>query len=167
MKFLKLGCLGLLLASLTACGVVGGVVDYVTAKGSRLDWSGITVIAAEDANLNTPVALDIVTLHDDATLGTVSALSASKWFASRADLQKTFPDGLNYKSFEVVPGQTMKIPPSAFPPARQVGVLVFADYLTPGEHRVRVDQLKGDILVQLGTRSYSVTALKPADQKGS
>ena len=36
--------------------------------------------------------------------------------------------------------------------------MIFADYLTPGEHRVRVDQLQGEMLVQLGARAFTVTA---------
>ncbi|MDO9360749.1 MAG: hypothetical protein Q7T70_17385 [Polaromonas sp.] len=130
------------------------------AKGNRLDWKGMTVIAADGANLNTPVALDVVMLRDDATLGMVSALSASKWFSSRVDLSKTFPEGLSYQSMEIVPGQTLKLPASTFGASRLVGVILFADYLTPGEHRVRVDQMQGDILVQLGARSFSVSAQK-------
>jgi type VI secretion system protein len=163
MKFLKICLLAGLIGMLPACSALNtlsNVASFFTVKGSRLDWNGMTVIAAEGANLNTPVALDVVLLRDDASLGMVSALSASKWFSSRADLAKTFPEGLSYRSMEVVPGQTLKLPASAFGGSRLVGVMVFADYLTPGEHRMRVDQLQGDILVQLGARNFSVSAQK-------
>jgi type VI secretion system protein len=160
MKFLKICLLGLVVGSLSACGSLGSVANFFAAKGNRLDWSGLTVIAAEGANLNTPVALDVVLLRDDATLGMVSTLSAAKWFASRADLAKTFPEGLSYRSMEIAPGQTLKLPASTFGASRLVGVMLFADYLSPGEHRMRVDQLQGDILVQLGARSFSVSAQK-------
>ena len=160
MKLLKICLMSLLLVSLSACGTLGSVAGFFTAKGSRLDWNGMTVIAAEGANLNTPVALDVVLLRDEATLGMVSALSASKWFSSRADLVKTFPEGLSYRSVEIAPGQTLKLAPDAFGASRVVGVMLFADYLTPGEHRVRVDQMRGEILVQLGARAFTVSALK-------
>jgi hypothetical protein len=55
----------------------------------------------------------------------------------------------------------VKLAAGDFSASRQIGVFIFADYLTAGEHRVRADQLKGDILVQLGSRSFSVTALQP------
>lgn len=160
MKFFKVILVGLLLASLSACGTISSAASFFMAKGNRLDWKGMTVIAADGANLNTPIALDVVMLRDDATLGMVSALSASKWFSSRVDLSKTFPEGLSYQSMEIVPGQTLKLPASTFGASRLVGVILFADYLTPGEHRVRVDQMQGDILVQLGARSFSVSAQK-------
>lgn len=163
MKFLKICLIGVVLGSLSACGALGvinSVGNFFTVKGNRLDWKGMTVVAAEGANLNTPVALDVVLLRDDATLGMVSALSASKWFSSRSDLAKTFPEGLSYQSMEIAPSQTLRLPASAFGASRLVGVILFADYLTPGEHRVRVDQMQGDILVQLGARSFSVSAQK-------
>ncbi|MFI5447673.1 hypothetical protein [Polaromonas sp. UC242_47] len=160
MKFLKICAVGLMLGGLSACSSMGSVANFFMAKGNRLDWNGMTVIAADGANLNTPVALDVVLLRDDATLGMASALSASKWFSSRADLGKTFPEGLSYQSMEIAPGQTLKLPASTFGASRLVGVILFADYLTPGEHRVRVDQMQGDILVQLGARSFSVSAQK-------
>lgn len=160
MKFLKICLIAWMVASLSACGALTKVGDFFATKGSRLDWKGVTVVASEGANLNTPVALDVVLLRDDATLGMVSALSAAKWFASRGDLAKTFPEGLSYQSLEIAPSQTLKLPASAFGASRLVGVILFADYLTTGEHRVRVDQMQGDILVQLGARSFSVSAQK-------
>jgi type VI secretion system protein len=158
--WLRLFFAGLIFASLAACSTIASVAKAVIPTGNRLDWSGVTVIAAPDANLNTPVALDIVQVRDEATLALVSGLPAAKWFASRADLIKTFPEGLGIKSLEVTPGMTVKLGAGDFAPSRQVGVFIFADYLTAGEHRARADQLKGDILVRLGSRSFSVTALK-------
>jgi type VI secretion system protein len=152
---------GLILAGLAGCSSIASVAKLVIPNGNRLDWSGLTVIASPDANLNTPVALDIVQVHDEATLALVSSLPASKWFASRADLAKTFPEGLSIRSLEVTPAMTIKLPASVFAPSRQIGVFIFADYLTAGEHRARVDQLRGDILVRLDPRSFSVSALKP------
>lgn len=157
-RWLRVFLAGLVLASLAACG---SIAKFVMPSGNRLDWSGLTVIAAPDANLNTPVALDVVQVRDEATLALVSALPAAKWFASRADLAKTFPEGLSIHSLEVTPAMTIKLAASAFAPSRQMGVFIFADYLTPGEHRARVDQLQGDILVRLGPRSFTVSALKP------
>jgi type VI secretion system protein len=143
--------------SLALVAGCSSIVKFVVPEGSRLDWSGFTVVAEEGANLNTPVALDVVQVRDDAAVALVSTLPASKWFAARADLAKSFPEGLTIRSLEIPPGLTMKLKPDAFSASRQKAVFVFADYLTPGEHRARVDQLKGEILVQLGPRSFAVS----------
>lgn len=162
-KLLKIGLAVMILWALTACGAINALVEqgsqFLSPKGNRLEWRSVTVVAADGANLNSPVALDIVLLKDDATLNIVTAMSAAKWFSSRSDIEKTFPLGISYRSMEVVPGQKLKIPTETLGSERLMGVLVFADYLTPGEHRMRIEQLQGDIVVQLGVRTFLVTAL--------
>ena len=119
------------------------------------------MVADADANLNSAVAVDVVMLHDDETLGLVQNLPAAKWFATRDDLYKTFPNGFSFQSAEVVPGQTLQIKQDIFLQKRQVATIVFANYLSPGEHRVRVDQLKGHVLLKLSTKTLSVVTTNP------
>lgn len=159
--FTKYCLITLCISCLTACGVLDyvvpkGVMEFVSPKGSKLKWDGFTVLAGADANLNSAVAVDIVLARDDATLNLVSGLSAAKWFSTRNDIKKSFPQGLRYRSLELAPGQSMRLPGSEFEGLRVVGVLVFADYLTPGEHRVRVDQSDGEVVAQLGARDFQM-----------
>jgi len=149
------------LLGLQACGALESVlpksvVDFVDPKGSKIAWDGFTVLAGADANLNSAVALDLVLVRDDAALTLVTGMSASKWFASRNDVQVTFPQGLRIVSVEVAPGQSLRLPASAYSGQRVLGVVAFANYLTPGDHRVRVDQLSGNAVAQLGARDFSV-----------
>ena len=150
--------MGLGLGLLVACassGAGGGFASFFMPKGSRLDWNRFTLRAATGANLNTALAVDLVLVQDDAVLGTLLAMPASKWFASRVDMVNTFPEVLRYLSLEVSPGQSIALARAKIGSERVVGALVFADYLTPGEHRVRVDPLQGDVLIQLGARSFT------------
>ncbi len=153
------------LALLAGCGTTSGAANafsgFFMPKGNRLDWDRVTLAAAEGANLNTALAVDLVWVQDDAVLNTLLAMPASKWFASRVDMANTFPEVLHYLSVELVPGQTIAMPREKMGYERVVGALVFADYLTPGEHRLRVEQLHGDIQIQLGVRSLAVTSLQP------
>lgn len=160
MKTLKFCCLVVLMACLSACGITSTLTNLVAPKGTRLDWSNVTLVAPSGANQNTPIAVDVVLLRDEAPQAVVAALSAPKWFASRTDLAKSFPEGLTYRSLEIAPGQTLKLPGSSFGSPRVVGVLLFADYLAPGEHRLKVEQLQGELVVQLGARSFSVVGQK-------
>ena len=129
--------------------------------GSYLSWNNVTLVAEDDANLNSAIAVDVVMLHDEETLGLLQNMPATKWFASRDDLLKTFPKGLSFQTAELVPGQTLQLKLDMFQQKRQVGTLVFANYLTPGEHRVRVDFLKGQVLIQLSTKSFTVVTSNP------
>ena len=160
---LRYSLIALCVACLSACGVLDSVlpksvVDFINPKGSKLAWDGFTVLAASDANLNSPVALDIVLVRDDAALALVSAMSASKWFANRNDVRKAMPQGLAIHSVEVAPGQSLRLEGSTFGTFRVVGVMVFADYLTPGDHKARVDQLQGEVVAQLGPRDFGLLA---------
>jgi type VI secretion system protein len=148
----------------TVTGAVKGMVDkamnLVTFKGTRLAWKDVLIAAADGANLNTPVAVDIVLVTEEPVLEKLTALTATKWFQARADMLRTFPGTFTYKSFEVAPGQTLRLKGEAFGTPSVVGVFVFADYMTPGEHRMRVEQLQDGIIVELGARGFTVSPWK-------
>lgn len=157
---LKIGLLALCLGLLGGCGTVNSVMNLIGFKGTRLAWKEVVIDAAEGANQNSPVAIDIVFALDEASIDRLTALTASKWFSTRADLIRTFPGTVSYKSWELTPGQTLRLPGSTFGSPNVVAVFVFADYLAPGEHRVRVEQLQNGIIVQLGAKGFSVGAHK-------
>jgi type VI secretion system protein len=164
--FLKHIILVFALLNLTACGILDyvipkGLMDFASPKGNKLSWDSVTIQAGNDANLNSPVAVDVVMFKDDASLTMASTLPATKWFATRGEMEKTFPQAISYKSFEVTPGQTLRISAADLGQARVAGAMMYADYLTPGDHRIRVDQLQGALLVQLGAKEFTVTALSP------
>ncbi|MBI2771780.1 MAG: hypothetical protein HYX47_19305 [Burkholderiales bacterium] len=154
----------LVLCTLAGCSTVTSTFDKVMAavgiKGTRLAWKEVLITASDGANLNTPVAVDVVMVLEDASLEKLAALPASKWFQTRSDMLKTFPGTYIYKSWEVSPGQTLRLPGSAFGSPSVVGVFVFADYLTPGDHRMRVEQLQNGIIIELAARGFSVLPYK-------
>jgi type VI secretion system protein len=155
-KFLLFIVLSLLLAG---CAGSKRLLGAMVPTGDYLLWSSVTLVADEATNLNSALAVDVVMLHDEETLGLVQNMSAAKWFAAREDLAKTFPQGMSYQSAELVPGQTLPIKQEMFLQKRQVATFVFANYLTPGEHRVRVDQLQGQLVVQLANKAFSVSSV--------
>lgn len=142
-----------LLMQLAGCAMPG----FLSSKGTRVDWSELTLTAAPNANQNSPVAVDLVMVLDDAMLGRVAELSAAKWFGARADLQKTFPQSLSYRSWELVPGQTIRVPASSLGPPRVAAVFVYANYTTPGANRMRVEDLKGAVIARFDIQSFDVS----------
>ena len=83
-------------------------------------------------------------------------LTSIEEVATRSDLLKTFPGEFSYRSWEITPGQILRLPGSVFGSPNVLTVFVFADYLTPGEHRMRVDQLQNGIMIQLAARGFTV-----------
>jgi len=144
----------LLLLQLTGCALPG----FLSFKGTRLGWDAVTLSAAPDANQNSPVAVDVVLVLDEAMLDRLAEIPAAKWFGARADLQKTYPQSLSFRSWELVPGQTLRIPGSTFGTPRVAGVFIYANYATPGAHRLRVEDLKGPIVARFDIQGFDVSA---------
>jgi type VI secretion system protein len=144
-----LGCV----CVLAGCSMLG-------LSGSKASWSQVTLVASDDVNNNSPVAVDVVLVRDDAMLARIADLPASKWFAGRADLLSTFPGSLRYNSWELVPGQRLDLPAGTFDGPRVIAAFVFAHYPDPGAHRVRIQTFSGRLVVQLDSNTFSVSDTK-------
>jgi type VI secretion system protein len=154
-----------LILALAGCSAVTKFTDSVKAAGAELlgtgkpqphpaPWKRVTVAASADANLNSPVALDLVFVRDAALLETLANMPAAKWFATRDDTQRAFPDGVGVISLEVVPGQTLQLTDPAQIHQRALAILAFAAYSQPGEHRERLKPTTESYLLQLGPKGF-------------
>jgi type VI secretion system protein len=129
-------------------------------SGEKVKWDELTLAASDQANNDSPIAVDVVFVTDKAMLARIAELPASKWFAVRGDLVGTFPDSLHYQSWELVPGQRLSVPGDKLRGPRVAGVFVFADYPGPGAYRMRIERLSGRLVVQLGENAFSVSSVK-------
>ncbi|MFC0401963.1 hypothetical protein [Paraburkholderia rhizosphaerae] len=136
--------------ALAGCGMFG-------SSGDKVKWSQMTLTASDDLNNNAPVAVDVVLVSDRALLERIADLPASKWFSARADLAATFPQGLRYRSWEMVPGQRLDVPGDTFAGPRVAAAFVFANYQGPGAHRVRIDTFNGRMVVLLNSTAFTVS----------
>jgi type VI secretion system protein len=104
--------------------------------------------AMSDANGDRPVAVDLVFARAEPAALALAGLSAREYFTRRAQLLADFPDGLRATSWELVPGQHI----AGAGTAASCGVVatyLFADYASPGAHRLRLTQT-GRVAVVLG-----------------
>jgi type VI secretion system protein len=104
--------------------------------------------ATSDANGDRPVAVDLVFAGDEAAAAALAGLSAREYFARREQLLADHPDAIRVNSWELVPGQHV----AGAGTAASCGVAatyLFADYASPGAHRLRLTQ-SGAVVVVLG-----------------
>jgi len=92
------------------------------------------VSIADNANLNQPIAVDLVLVKDKDLLKQFSQLPATAWFDKRDQLMRDHAAKVELVSWEWVPGEVvpeveLKINPSID------GAVIFARYSTPGDHR--------------------------------
>jgi type VI secretion system protein len=114
--------------------------------GGRLQ---VAVKISEDANQNHPVAMDLIFVYDEKLVEELLKLSAKEWLAKRDQVKRDYVEGkgLDIWGWEWTPGQ--EIPVQELPlNAKTETALIFADYLSPGAHRIRVDPFK-DITIRL------------------
>ena len=124
----------------------------------RVNVDTLSIDVATQANLDTPIAVDAVLVRNPQLFDMLLGLPSAKWFAQREQLRRDYPKELSVLSYEVVPGQQIIEAPFAFDGERAAGVLVFADYQTPGAHRVRLDGGPAKALLKLGDQDLQLLA---------
>ena len=129
-------------------------------SGDKVKWDQLTLAASDEANNDSPIAVDVVSVTDKTLLERVAELPASKWFTVRDDLTGTFPGAIRYQSWELVPGQRLIVQGDKLRGPRVAGVFVFADYPGAGAHRVRIERFDGRLVVQLGDNAFSISSVK-------
>lgn len=99
--------------------------------------SKVTVVADQDANINSVIPFDIVIACDGPLFDEVSKLTSKDFYQRREQLVLDHPQKLQVIPFELDPGQTIehKIKRKCL---RRKGALIFAGYGTAGTHRIRV-----------------------------
>ena len=143
-------------ALLAGCGMFGGGEP----KPVRSDWTKLTIVAASDANDNSALAVDVVLVKDKVVLESLLAMPASAYFASRASLQRTYPEGLTVLPVEITPGQKIDIDRARFSAGRYWAALAFANYATPGDHRTRLLLDNDGYVLQLNVQDFVATDSK-------
>lgn len=128
----------------------------LSACGDGPDQSLDTVLfkVDETANNTAPVAVDIVYVRDKKLLDQISSFTAMDWLAKRAQLIRDNPDVLEVRSWELVPGQVLTADLSDADDA--YGILVFANYATPGAHRLRIGADASDITLKVGVNDIEL-----------
>lgn len=109
--------------------------------GPRVSTRAFTLQARPEANDRSPVPVEVVLVKDEALVAALAALSARAWFDSRLQLARDHPDAFETRQWELVPGQRLEVE-FPFGSRRGSALFVFANYLSAGAHRVRVDRLE-------------------------
>ncbi|HBM12821.1 MAG TPA: hypothetical protein DD390_09010 [Rhodospirillaceae bacterium] len=131
--------LALALLPLTACGLVGGSSDPV------FQMETVQLRASVDANATSATAVDMVFVYDPSVIDVLQAVPASDWFNRKRQFLLDYPKGISVMSWEIVPSSAL--PPWTVPDdmlSNDAGddataAFVFADYLSPGAHRARLE----------------------------
>lgn len=146
--------------ALTGCGVVGSLTEPV------LQLQYIALRSDADANASSPTAVDVVFVYEAGVIDVLQAATAADWFSRRQQFLRDFPEGLAVKSWEVVPDSVLPIweVPEEFLENQSddqvITAFVFADYLSPGDHRAKLESRIGT-RINLGRDDFTLSAFNP------
>jgi type VI secretion system protein len=143
------------LGALVGCGVPKGMAKRA-ARTARVSSGKLSlqVALSSAANQNSPVAVDVLLIKDKSFLKTAQGLSANDWFVKKLQLQRQFPNGMEVRSWEWVPGQSVK-PISFVVPVDTQGAMMFANYASAGPHSAPLP-VSGKIVIFLDDDDFTI-----------
>lgn len=100
----------------------------------------VHIILDTDANHHSATEIDLVVVYKPDLLKSLMKMNAAEYFAIAEQIRRDYPEMIKVWHWELTPGQTLndyQLNPCFMCP-NAAGALVFARYLTPGSHRVRV-----------------------------
>lgn len=136
------GCSGVNLPFLNGSGSLadrgGSTAINSVPRGPAIEIQDITIVADQDANDNSAVPVEYVVVYDQAVLVKLLSMPARQYFLQERQLKNDYPNILEAWRWEVTPGQALLGQPAKHTGDDPIGAVVFADYTSPGDHRVRV-----------------------------
>jgi hypothetical protein len=100
----------------------------------------VQIVSTEHANLDNPVALDIVLVFREELEKQLLEYSAAEWMRKKNQFKLDYIEDEDYLLWELEPVPGLTVPDVELPlTVTGNAFVVFADYYTPGEHRVRTD----------------------------
>ncbi|HUX79892.1 MAG TPA: hypothetical protein VMW10_09145 [Alphaproteobacteria bacterium] len=104
----------------------------------ELSIESVSIYTEPDTNQNSAIAVDLVIIYNEELVKLIGQMSAAKYFGSSRQLLLDNPTLLDIWHWELVPGQMVQ----GFEPPQEEGdayaAFVFANYLAPGDHRIKV-----------------------------
>jgi type VI secretion system protein len=128
----RLTILGILMIATASCGLPNRVRSMF---GGELP---IQVSISPDANEDSALAVELIVAYDEKIVDELLKMSARKWFDSRDQFRRDHPEEIQSWKWEWTPGQEV----APLEVSYGIGakrVVLFADYLVPGDHRATVD----------------------------
>jgi len=150
----------LLICSAFALAACSTVKDFVMPSGVKLDWESVSLSVAAGANNDYPLAIDLVLVNDEVLAQKLMGMTARDWFNARNGMRKAYPDAISIDSFELAPGESIKLSDKRWSGRRVAAALVFADYLVAGPHLARVDALRGRVQLDFGASEFTAYSLE-------
>ncbi|MEI8295398.1 MAG: hypothetical protein WCG04_02600 [Alphaproteobacteria bacterium] len=131
------------LAGFLCIGLISGCSDAVVSAAKSIAgfttgkvWiEKVQFRIADDMNDNSPVSIHMLIIYKQDVYDKTAGMNAEDYFKKSDQIRRDNPNMVDFFTWDVVPGkpkEEQNIVPSR---ADGVGVLIFARYSSPGDHR--------------------------------
>ena len=141
-----------LVPALAGCGLPNRARSMV---GGQLP---IQVTISPEANEDSPLAVELIVAYDQKIVDELLKMPARDWFVKREQFLRDHEDSIDTWMWEWTPGQEVAPLDLAYGIGAKK-VVLFADYIVPGDHRAAIDPQQPFRLV-LGESELSVEDLR-------
>jgi type VI secretion system protein len=98
----------------------------------------VNILLDADANENSATAVDLLMIYDKGLLKSIMSMNSRKYYNNLNQIKRDYPELVDIFHWELTPGQFIYNYPVTMRDDTPYGAVVFADYYTPGDHRIRV-----------------------------
>jgi type VI secretion system protein len=104
----------------------------------EVNLTTVNISLDKDANRDSATAIDVLMIYDRDLTRAILKMRAKDYFASSQQIRRDYPDMVDVIHYELTPGQAIRGVVLPLRSTAPFAALVFADYATPGTHRIRV-----------------------------
>jgi type VI secretion system protein len=145
--------------SLTGCGDLSSsaLQSLTTFKASTVWLQKVSFKVSDQVNDSSPVTLHIVIPYTTDLYQSLSQMSATDYFSKVNQIKLDNAEKVDIFEWDLIRSQTLNdesIKPSK---SSGVGILVFAHYSAPGDHRLTIGS-EENVLITLNNTDFTVTA---------
>ena len=116
----------------------------------------VTIDADSNANMGSPIVVDIVSAYDDQLVKVLESIPASEWFSSKNKYIDQFKGKIFVISRDIAPGNQIQLKYTTETEEKPIATFIFASYDSPGEHRLKVEKFK-PLIIKLQESAYVVS----------
>jgi type VI secretion system protein len=162
----KIAFLLALAPALMACGggdLMSAVKSAVSLEPTKVWLQRVYFQVDEKLNNDAPVTVDVVIVYADSLLKEIAKFTAAQYFEKKEQIRRDAGENAEIYTYELVPGQTLS--PQTIKPNHVTGqgIIVFARYATPGDHRQAIGPDR-EVTLQMGVKDFKVIPItNPSD----
>jgi type VI secretion system protein len=161
MHILKYFCVLLCFILLSGCSndaLSTLMKSFTTFKTSSVWLKSVSFKVADKVNDSSPVKIHIVIIYTNDLLQNLSKMTSQEYFSKATQIKLDNSERMDVFEWELVRSETRHDEPVKPNKYSGEGILVFAQYTTPGVHRASIGEDE-NVLITLNDEDFTVSSL--------